>query len=90
MKSTREERKGRSSYYHYSSLVSLGGLQVADGGTLVDRDFEARWVQVQKASISSFVRSTLYLDPNNSICNSSSGKCDKTTVSANRAPNGHC
>jgi hypothetical protein len=36
--------------------------------------------------MSSFVRSTLYLDPISSNSSSSLGKCDKTVVNTNRAP----
>jgi hypothetical protein len=85
-KQKKEGRKRRSSYYHYFSPALLGGLRAAGGGTLDDRDFEARWVRVQKASMPSFARLALYPDPNNSNSDSSSGKCNKTTVSASRAP----
>jgi hypothetical protein len=79
------ERERHLSYYHYSPAPS-GGLRATNGGTLNDRDSEAWWFRVKKTSISSFIRSVLYLDPNNFNSSSSSGKCDKTAVSASRAP----
>jgi hypothetical protein len=84
-KQKKRERKRHSSYHHYSSSAPSGGLRVADGGTLDDKDSEARRVQAQRVSISSFIRSALYSNP----YNSNSRKCSKTVVSASRAPTGH-
>jgi hypothetical protein len=71
---------------NYSSTAPSGGLQAVDGGTHDDKNFEPQRVQDQWISISSLIRSVLYLDPSRSNSTSSSGKCDKTTVSASLAP----
>jgi hypothetical protein len=81
-KKEKKERKRRSSYYHYSSLALSGGPRGTDGGTPDVRDSEAQWVQIQRTSISSFIRSALYTDPRNSNSSLSSGKCHKIAVSA--------
>jgi hypothetical protein len=71
---------------NYSSLAPSGGLQAADGGTHDNKDSEAQWVRVQRTSISSLIRSVLYLNPSRSNLTSSLGKCDKMVVSASQVP----
>jgi hypothetical protein len=85
-KKKRKERKRRRSYHRYSSPTQSGGRQATDGGTLDDSNSKAQRVRVQRFSISSFIRSTLYPDPGNSNIGSSSRKCDKTVVNARWAP----
>jgi hypothetical protein len=75
-----------TSYHYYPLPMPSGGLRAIKEGAYNASKFEAARTWVQRASASSFVRSTLRPNPSTSRLVFSSGKCDTVATNAKRDP----
>jgi hypothetical protein len=85
---TQRQKVNYASYHRYYSPAPLGGPQATEQGTYNASESKAMCTQVQRASGSSLVRSTLRLDLSHSRSSFGSRKCDTEVTNTGRDPSG--